>query len=312
MTCDRISSDNGKLGPSHVLRGCRAIADHLEIGTKRADHLIRSQQLPTFRHAGAPCATTRGINDWRKIAVAERRDPDANQAKSVEAVATVDHKPQQIGAFAIVTSALAASGNTGDGSVTEGSANNRPALSARSAKASPFGVVAWPHLPCADSERPVVLMGCRAIAERLNISTRQADHLIRQGKLPTFRRAGAPCATQLGLDDWRELVGHTTSGAAMPVGGSEKSRGGHRVLPPPIPRADFLCATWNSQGPASRATFSEHRFERRYRIDPDSLALALSARPGGPYACPLTSLRIEPASLATDQLISPPSPDAQP
>ena len=52
---------------------------------------------------------------------------------------------------------------------------------------------------------PSLLIGHRAIADFLGISTREVQHLHNQRKLPTWLRGGSPVATAAGLADWQAI-----------------------------------------------------------------------------------------------------------
>lgn len=56
-------------GPVILLRGMIAIAEHLEISTRQADHLNRHGLLPTFRLPGdsAPHATAGALEEWSAV-----------------------------------------------------------------------------------------------------------------------------------------------------------------------------------------------------------------------------------------------------
>lgn len=53
-------------GP-RLLCGNRAIADHLGISTKAAEHMIVRRLLPAWRVGGTPMATATGLDEWSQM-----------------------------------------------------------------------------------------------------------------------------------------------------------------------------------------------------------------------------------------------------
>lgn len=55
------------------------------------------------------------------------------------------------------------------------------------------------------SALPILLRGAVSIAERLGVTPAAAQHMHREGSIPTFRVGGTPYATVGALDEWRAL-----------------------------------------------------------------------------------------------------------
>lgn len=58
--------ETGK-GTLVALRGIRAIAAHLKLGTREVAHLVRQRKLPVMIIRGCPIATAAALDDWWRI-----------------------------------------------------------------------------------------------------------------------------------------------------------------------------------------------------------------------------------------------------